>query len=162
MTLIVDRDYMKASYVLRDLLRNEINLYAIHYSCQSLGDGNEGLSPRITSIAVLHINSDSMHSFSIHLLAERDRIQKDKVEASYDHLEGEMLKQFYAFVQQRQEAYWLHWNMSNINYGFEALAHRCEVLVKQVAPQIADSKRFNLSTLIAGIYGIATSMILRC
>jgi hypothetical protein len=144
---------MRTAEVLRDLRRNETNLYAIHYSCQSLGDGNEGLSPRITSIAVLHLESDSMHSFSIHLVAERERIPKEQIEARYDELEGQMLNQFYAFVQARQDAYWLHWNMSNINYGFEAIAHRHEVLNRRNPPQIPDSKRFNLSSLIAGIYG---------
>lgn len=144
---------MRTHQALRDLRQHEPSLLAIHYSCQTLGDGNEGLSPRITSIAVLHLHSASMHSFSIHLLAERSGVQRVDIPAQYDILEGEMLKQFYAFVQSRSEAYWLHWNMSNINFGFEAIAHRYSVLTKQTAPQIADSRRFNLSTLIAGIYG---------
>jgi hypothetical protein len=144
---------MKPKQVLLDLKQQEGHLYAIHYSCQTLGDGNEGLSPRITSIAVLHLQSSSMHSFSIHLVAERKGIKREDIPICYDDLEGEMLQLFYAFVQGHPVAYWLHWNMSNINYGFEAIAHRYAVLTKQTAPQIPDSKRFNLSTLISGIYG---------
>ena len=64
-----------------------------------------------------------------------------------------MLQEFYAFVQGRQESDWLHWNMSNINYGFEALAHRYNVLTRKSPAQIPDTKRFNLSALIEGIYG---------
>lgn len=94
-----------------------------------------------------------MHSFSIHLVAEKERIQKEEIEARYDELEGKMLRGFYSFVRTRQEAYWLHWNMSNIVYGFETIAHRFEVQSQEDPPQIPDSKRFNLSTLIAGIYG---------
>lgn len=144
---------MKPAQVLIELKQQEGNLHAIHYSCQTLGDGNEALSPRITSIAVLHLQSSSMHSFSIHLVAEQKGVKREDIPANYDDLEGEMLRVFYAFVQSRQDAYWLHWNMSNINYGFEAIAHRYVVLTKQVPPQIPDSKRFNLSTLISGIYG---------
>ena len=144
---------MNAVETLRHLKQQDANLLAIHYSCQTLGDGNAGLSPRITSLAVLHVQSSSMHSFSIHLVAERRAVSRDDIPDRYDELEGEMLKLFYAFVQGRQDAYWLHWNMSNINYGFEAVAHRFSVLTGQTAPQIPDSKRFNLSSLISGIYG---------
>jgi hypothetical protein len=44
--------------------------------------------------------------------------------------------------------------MTNINYGFEALAHRYKVLTKNDdVPRIEDSKRFNLSSIILGVYG---------
>ena len=64
-----------------------------------------------------------------------------------------MLQDFNDFVQSRQESDWLHWNMSNINYGFEAISHRYEVLSKKKAPHIPDTRRYNLSYLIEGIYG---------
>lgn len=144
---------MDTAQTLRDLRQQEANVHIIHYSCQTLGDGNEGLSPRITSIAVLHLESSSMHSFSIHLVAERKGIKREDIPSNYDALEGEMLRSFYALVQGRQEAYWLHWNMSNINYGFEAIAHRYAVLTNESSPQVPDSKKFNLSALITGIYG---------
>jgi hypothetical protein len=43
--------------------------------------------------------------------------------------------------------------MSNINYGFEAIAHRYKVLTKEDAPTIDDTKKFNLSYMILSIYG---------
>lgn len=138
---------------IKELRRLENEIYLIHYSCQTLGDGNEGLSPRITSIAVLHLVSSSMHSFSIHLIAEVAGIKRDFIEEHYDKLEMDMLEEFYSFVKTIPSAIWLHWNMDNINYGFELLAHRYKVLTKKDAPTIADSKRQNLSSLILGIYG---------
>jgi len=146
---------MKSREVLQHLKQHESQLLTIHYSCQSLGDGNEGLSPRITSIAVLHLASSSMHSFSIHLIAEvRNRnVKREEIHDHYDDLEEQMLIQFYDFVKSHQDALWIHWNMSNINYGFEAIAHRYKVLSNTDAPQVPDSRRFNLSTLILGIYG---------
>lgn len=144
---------MKPKETLKHLKQHESQLLSIHYSCQSLGDGNEGLSPRITSIAVLHLASSSMHSFSIHLVAEVNKVSKDSIHEHYDDLEKKMLVEFYEFVKSHHDSLWLHWNMSNINYGFETLAHRYKVLTGSDAPQLSDSKRFNLSTLIQAIYG---------
>ncbi|SDW29725.1 hypothetical protein [Nitrosomonas oligotropha] len=144
---------MKSKEALQHLKQHESQLLAIHYSCQSLGDGNEGLSPRITSIAVLHLASSSMHSFSIHLIAEVRNVKREEIHDHYDDLEKHMLIQFYDFVKSHQGALWIHWNMSNINYGFEAIAHRYKVLSGTDAPQVPDSRRFNLSTLILAIYG---------
>jgi len=138
---------------LRVLKENEQNLFVIHYSCQNLNDSNENFSPRITSIAVLHVGSSTMHSFSIHLVAEIKNINRDSIHEHYNDLECEMLAQFYKFVSENDGALWLHWNMSNINYGFETLAHRYKVLSKLDAPRIPDSKRYNLSSLLLSIYG---------
>lgn len=143
-------EYRKILKMLKEQLNN---ICIIHYSCQNLGDNNEGLSPRITSIAVLRINNSIMHSFSIHLVAEKVQIQREAIESNYDFLEGEMLKNFYQFITENTDVLWLHWNMSNINYGFEAIAHRFEVLTKNQAKFIPDSKKINLSALISSKYG---------
>lgn len=135
-------------------LRKHIGqLLIVHYSCQNLNDNNEGYSPRITSIAVLHLGSSTMHSFSIHLIAEIRKIPREKIHEHYDDLEAQMLRDFYTFVKDRADYFWLHWNMSNINYGFEAIDHRYRVLTQEVPPKIDDSKKFNLSTLVSGICG---------
>ncbi len=128
-------------------------LRVIHYSCQTLSDANEGYSPRITSIAVLHVERSVMHSFSIHLVAEEEKVDRNSIETEYDMLEGEMLSRFYRFVSENPDTRWLHWNMSNINYGLETLSHRYRVLTGKEAPQIADSRRYNLSALILKKYG---------
>lgn len=94
-----------------------------------------------------------MHSFSIHLVAEVNKVNRDDIHKHYDDLEKQMLIEFYDFVKSHQDSLWLHWNMTNINYGFEAIAHRFKVLTNTNAPQIPDSKRFNLASLILSIYG---------
>jgi hypothetical protein len=94
-----------------------------------------------------------MHSFSIHLVAEVCKVSRDSIHEYYDDLEKQMLIEFYDFVKSHQDSLWLHWNMTNINYGFEAIAHRHKVLTGNDAPKIPDSKRFNLSSLILAIYG---------
>lgn len=138
---------------LKLLKENEQSLFIVHYSCQNLNDNNENYSPRITSIAVLHVGSSTMHSFSIHLIAEIKGIAREDIHDHYDNLEGEMLDQFFGFVAENDNGYWLHWNMSNINYGFEALAHRYKVLTQKNSKRIPDSRKFNLSALILSVYG---------
>jgi len=138
---------------IRELKENLSDLRIIHYSCQNLSDYNENYSPRITSIAVLHVERSTMHSFSIHLVAEEEKVERENIESEYDRLEREMLDRFYQFVTENPNTRWLHWNMTNINYGFETLSHRYRVLTGKDAPKIADSRRYNLSALVLEKYG---------
>lgn len=144
---------MKTKEAINYLRKNTESLYAIHYSCQNLSDNNENYSPRITSIAVLHIGSNVMHSFSMHLVAETIGIQRNEIHNHYDEIEKIMLQDFYDFVGANNNLLWLHWNMSNINYGFEALTHRYRVLHGKFPPRIEDSKKYNLAELILRTYG---------
>lgn len=146
---------MDARAQVKSLSKNKDSLLIIHYSCENLNDNNEGYSPRITSIAVFHVGSATMHSFSIHLIAEIKKIPRDQIHGHYNDLEASMLEDFYKFVQGHQDHSWLHWNMTNINFGFEAVEHRYRVLTGKNPPKIADSKRFNLSSLVSEIYGAA-------
>ena len=133
------------------LNNNQDLLHIIHYSCENLNDNNEGYSPRITSIAVVHIASDTTHSFSIHLIAEQMGIERDKIIEKYNELEQVMLEDFNDFIKNHQNALWVHWNMNNINYGFEAIEHRYKVLSKTNLSKVLDTKKFNLSKMILGI-----------
>jgi len=136
------------------IFENRHKTFFIHYSCQSLSDENEGYSPRITSIAVLHFDSSQMDSFSIHLSAEELRIPRESITAQYDAVESNMLSKYVKFLQSNIDgSYWVHWNMTNINYGFEALEHRYKVLTKNDMPHIPEMNRFNLSTLLKKKYG---------
>lgn len=125
----------------------------IHYSCENLGDDNEGLSPRITSIAVLIHNGEYLKSFAFNIAAEKLHISKDDIETKLDKIEGKLLEDFFDFVKEHYEFYWLHWNMTNMNFGFEALGHRYEVLHNKKPTHISEEKRFNLSKLISFKYG---------
>lgn len=145
---------MKNNRRLRYLNENYQNIYCIHYSCQNLNDANEGYSPRITSIAVLHIASNQMSSFSMHLIAEERKIDRNHIVERYDEIESIMLSRFFEFVKKREKnALWLHWNMRNVNFGFETLEHRFRVLTGKNPFHIEEGKRFNLSSLLSEKYG---------
>jgi hypothetical protein len=128
-------------------------LYFIHYSCQNLGDDNEGYSPRITSIAILHSASSQMYSFSIHIVAEELHIMRDSIEDNFDKIEMEMLDRYFNFISERSDSIWIHWNMTNINFGFEAIEHRYKVLTGKNPITIDEKNKFNLSSLLKKRFG---------
>src|SRR5215213_574697 len=82
---------------LNKLFSNADHTNFIHYSCESFYDDPTGASRRITSIAILHLGSDQVRSFSIHQVAERQQgeISMDEIEKHYDTLEKQMLAEYY-------------------------------------------------------------------
>jgi len=124
----------------------------IHYSCESFyGRENNPRSPRVTSIAIRNLASGQTRSFSIHLLAERHGLL-DSIEDHFDRLEREMLDEFYQAVREKQHCRWVHWNMRDANFGFEALDNRMRALGGIPAP-VPEDHRVDLSRLLIDIYG---------
>ncbi len=142
-----------SSDFLREIRVNPVNFYVIHYSCQSLYDDNEGLSPRITSIAITHFLTEQTVSFSTHAIAEELQIPREAVRERFDEVERQLLDDLYRFVQDRRDKYWVHWNMRNLTYGFEHLEHRYRVLGQRDAPVIPVERRINLNDILADRYG---------
>lgn len=124
----------------------------IHYSCESFYNYTIPTSRRITSIAVRVGKSSQTHSFSLHLEAEKLG-KLSNIGNCLDECERAMLSSYYAFVASHQHGYqWVHWNMRDSNYGFEALDHR--LLVLGGAPvAIPDAQKVDLSPLLIEIYG---------
>lgn len=138
---------------IKEIKEKPENFYIIHYSCQSLFDDNEALSPRITSIAITHYATEQTVSFSTHSIAEEMHIQRDAVRDRFDDVERKLLQDFYAFIRDRRDKYWIHWNMRNLTYGFEHLEHRYRVLGGNDAPVIAVERRLNLNDILTDRYG---------
>ena len=138
---------------MRELKRNPENFYIIHYSCQSLFDDNEALSPRITSIAITHFATEQTVSFSTHSIAEELHIAREQVREKFDDVERKLLQDFYLFVRDRRDKNWVHWNMRNLSFGFEHLEHRYRVLGGLDASVIPVERRLNLNDLLSDRYG---------
>jgi hypothetical protein len=138
---------------IRELRRNPGNFYIIHYSCQSLYDDNETLSPRITSIAITHYGTEQTVSFSTHSIAEELGIPREKVLDNFDKVEQKLLQGFYTFIRDRRDKYWVHWNMRNLTFGFEHLEHRYRVLGGTDSVVIPVERRLNLNDLLSDRYG---------
>ena len=125
----------------------------IHYSCESFYDREDGKTPRVTSIAVRNLESGQTESFSIHKIAEQQKIPFETIHEHYDQLEKEMLEEYFKFLNENQGKTWIHWNMRDINYGFSALEHRFKAL--DGTPFIlTEGKKFDLSRAMVSLYGI--------
>ena len=145
---------MKKDKLVNKIMEEESRYYFIHYSCQSLNDTNTELSPRVTSIVLLHLSTKQMITFSTHDIAEELKIPKDKIVEKFDIIETKLLTRFFSFVEtQAKDSSWIHWNMKNSVFGFEHLEHRYRVLTQKEPYKIDIEKRYNLSSMIAHKYG---------
>lgn len=138
---------------IKEVKEHPENFYIIHYSCQSLYDDNEDLSPHITSIAIIHYATEQAVSFSTHSIAEELGIHREDVQGSFNEVEHQLLQKFYSFIRDRRDKYWIHWNMRNLTYGFEHLEHRYRVLGGKDVLIIPVERRLNLNDLLVTRYG---------
>lgn len=145
--------FKRARDALEKIKRHQNRCLIIHYACQSLYDDREGLSPSISNIVVKSFANDQTVSFAAHLIAEKLKIPKDQIVQRFDEIERGLLEEFYTFVQSHTGDLWIHWNMVNIHYGFEMIAHRYYMLTNRNPPSIDVDNRINLAGLLQGIYG---------
>lgn len=139
--------------ILKEIKSHRDNFYIIHYSCQSLYDDNEGLSPRVTSIVILSLCNRQTLSFSTHATAEEIGISKDEVTKYYDDIERKILEKFFEFIRDRRDKKWLHWNMNNLIYGFEHIEHRYRTLTGNIPTSIPIENRINIDSIFREKYG---------
>jgi len=124
----------------------------IHYSCESFDDRPSGQSPRITAIAIRKLDDAQTVSFSIHAVAERRGVPIAQIPGNYDDLEREMLRDFFNYVEGHKDIAYLHWNMRDKNYGFQAIEHRYEALMKTTR-LFPEGQRYDLSRILLEMYG---------
>ncbi len=126
----------------------------IHYSCESFYDRPDGSSPRITSIAVRSLESGQTVSFSIHQMAELEGISltNETIGTHYNQLELKMLNRFAEYLERNPELNWLHWNMRDESYGFQAIEHRHRVL-GGTPYVVQNDRKYDLSRLLVAMYG---------
>ena len=131
------------------------NIWIIHYSCESFYEIHEGRSPRITSIALRNLDSAQTISFSIHKVAEIKGVPFSGISKHYDCLERKMLQDFYRHLRNYQQVKYLHWNMRDSNYGFQAIEHRFRVLGGNGDElyKVDDKNKTDLARLLIDIYG---------
>lgn len=145
--------YNRARSALEKIKKHRKKCLVIHYACQSLYDDREGLSPSISNIVVKDFDKEQTVSFAIHLTAEKHHIDKEKIKERFEEIEKLLLEEFYDFVRNKSGHIWLHWNMKNIHYGFETLAHRYNILTGKNAPHIDVEDRINIAGILMGLYG---------
>jgi hypothetical protein len=129
------------------------NSYVIHYSCESFYDEHKKAfkTGRVTSIGLRNLEDAQTHYWSIWLSAEIKK-KEDKIDESLDELEKDVLDNYFNFIRTNSRAHYIHWNMRDINYGFQALEHRYRVLGGEPTT-ISDDKKFDLARALVSLYG---------
>ena len=143
----------QANKTLDELFANPAQVCIIHYSCESFYDRPDGRSPRITSIALRNLESGQTDSFSIHQVAERQHLDPGQITHNYDDLERQMLREFSGHIAGHRGMKYLHWNMRDVNFGFQALHHRASVHGVELH-HIPEVDRHDLSRLLVDMYGV--------
>ncbi|WP_206367831.1 hypothetical protein [Sphingobacterium chungjuense] len=143
----------KAKKIISDFYRSGSHVLMIHYSCESFYNIVDGRTPRVTSIAVRYLSSAQTKSFSIHKIAEVRGFSLEEIDLNYDSLEKEMLDEFFSFMEAHRTFSWIHWNMRDISYGFEALKHRAIVLGIRRPFELPDNVKFDLARILIDLYG---------
>jgi hypothetical protein len=124
----------------------------LHYSCESFYDIKDGRTPRVTSIAARNFTTGQTASFSIHKSAEQLGVPPADISQRYDELEKRMLDEYFDFIKSRHGYSFIHWNMRDINYGFQAIEHRYKVLGGDPFT-VDDSRKFDLARELINQFG---------
>jgi len=144
-------EHKEGKRILSDLLEKKDKVLIIHYSCESFIT-THGRTPRITSICIRNLGTGQNKTFSIHLQAQFDRLDFNNLsDKDYDNLEKSLLSDFYAYTEKYKDYKWVHWNMRDANYGFEAIANRYRIL-KGVPIYLADDRLIDFPRVLGKIY----------
>ncbi|MDX2289012.1 MAG: hypothetical protein NW217_09350 [Hyphomicrobiaceae bacterium] len=134
------------------LFANPEGVYIIHYACQSFAGEGEHASPRVTAVAARNLGSGDTTLFSIHAEAELRHLAPVQVLSRLDELERGMLGKLFSFLALNRHMRFVHWNMRDQMYGFQAIEHRGAVL--GLAPfAVAEGQKVDLARLLVDIYG---------
>lgn len=147
--LIRDREESITS--VNNAFANSSHCYVIHYSCESFYDAPGGRSTRITSIAVRNLSSAQTHHWALNRSAELLKLDVADPQ-NLDELEFHMLNKYFEFLRLNARFLFMHWNMRDNNYGFQALEHRFSVLGGDPF-LLSDDRKLDLARVANSIYG---------
>lgn len=146
-----------ARYNLKKLVEDRSKVLFIHYSQSRTYNEDEygNISPIITSVVIKSLDDSIDKQFAIHFEADKADIPIEQIQDSYRDLELRILKAYNNFVIRHQNYIWVHWDMRNIHFGFDAIKHRYEKIFENLNDycEIPQNKKQNLRLIIEGIYG---------
>ena len=142
----------EARHRLDDFLAHPPAVWVLHYACQSFFQGQRLGSPRVTTIAARNMDRGETESFSIDTEAELARVAPEDAPANLDRLERALLDKFYQFLMANRSMRFVHWNMRDATYGFQAIEHRYRLLGGEPVT-IAETQKLDLAKLFVDIYG---------
>lgn len=144
-------EHREGKKILSDLLEKKDKVLIIHYSCESFIT-THGRTPRVTSICIRNLGTGQNKTFSIHLQAQFDGLDFNNLnDNDYDKIEKSLLSDFYDYTKKNKDYKWVHWNMRDANYGFEAIANRYRIL-KGEPVYLDDDRLIDFPRILGKIY----------
>lgn len=134
---------------MKELLKlyNNLNkVFAIHYSCESF---DENVNARIFSIAIRNIESGEEFDFCVPTYANKDKVN---ITENYDELEKKLLNDFLLFMKKHSTSTFIHWNMRDSKFGFQAIFNRLKILQNNHI-EIPEFNKIDLAKLLVENYG---------
>ena len=144
---------------LKDLIKDPSKVLIIHYSQLKTADEYGGISPLISAIVVKSLDGNSEHHFCIHLEADKANLPLEDLSSSYRDLELRVLRAYNDFVRRHADFIWVHWEMKNVHFGFDAIRHRFDKIFaglnnsRDRYEEIPSNKKVNLCRLLEDMYG---------
>ena len=142
----------EANKVLDRIFKDKDECFLVHYSCESFVDNSHG-SLKVTSIAIRKLDSAQTKSYSIFQYAELLKVSSSDIELRYSEIEKLMLQDYFNLLKDNAHKTFIHWNMRDINYGFQAIEHRGRVLDCDIF-ELPDTSKVDLARLLVKRYGI--------
>lgn len=143
--------------LLKERIKDSNSTLIIHYSYASFQNENDEISPMITAIVVKSLDGNIYEHFGIHIEADLINCTKQEIKDYYPELELSMLEKYKDFLKMHQDTFWIHWDMVNINYGFQAIKHRYIRLAGELKGrdfyEVPSHKKVNLDSIIQQMYG---------
>lgn len=140
------------------IINDTSNVLLICYSYANIKINQSDLSPIITSISIRSLDKNYENKyFSLIKEAEKANIELDELEDNYEELEYFLLEEFNVFLKKHRDYIWIHWNMNQIDYGFEALKHRFDITARELDKELENipaNNKFDLNYLLENMYGV--------
>lgn len=121
----------------------------IHYACA----GFEHPNGRVAAIAVRNIGTGVTTLFDVTSKLPTGQSTISASAQTLDTAELAMLDDFDAFTQRNPNHYWLHWNMRNAKFGFDALERRHRSLGGHPSSSPPPHLRVDLASRMFDLYG---------
>ena len=145
--------HKNACNFLNDYSKSKSDYIYIHYARQNCFEDAYEKGPRIIAVVVMNAGSEQTKFFSLRKVADSyGENFFNMTESERDEIEKEMLQHFFEYVKNNEKKKWLHWNMKNNNFGFEAIEERYNEL-GGCAIHFEEDKLFNISVLFKEKYG---------
>jgi hypothetical protein len=145
------RERQQGLELFSELIKDKGKCFIVHYSCESFIT-THGRTPRVTSICIKSLSTAQTVSFSIHLQAQFAQLDFNNLsDNDYDIIEKSMLSEFSSFVKRHSGYRWIHWNMRDSNYGFEAINNRLRILGGDEF-DIDDDRKYDFPRILGLIY----------